>query len=61
MTRSVLQQTDNSLTYLNWGDILKTDIPIARMKNKAGNVVTVSTSSIQSAMTDINDSIKAGN
>ncbi len=55
-----LQQTENSLTYLNWGDAIDADIPIARMRNKAGNIVAVSTASVKSAMEDIADSVKAG-
>ncbi len=54
------QQTDNSLTYLNLADAMTAGVPIARMKNKAGNIVSASTSSVSAAMDAITDSFKAG-
>ncbi len=60
-TKKTKQQTDNSLTYLNWADAVSAGVSYAKMKNKAGNIITASATSVLSAMTDITNSFKAGN
>ncbi len=57
---SLKQQTDNSLTYLNWGAADLAGVPYAQMRNQDGNVVAASLDSIQSAMDAVEDNIRAG-
>jgi hypothetical protein len=58
---AIAQAHPNSITFLNYADAYDSNFPWMNMYNKAGTLVTPSTASVQSAMTDFLDEYSQNN
>jgi hypothetical protein len=58
---TLMQEHNNSLTFVNYADAVKAGFPWMNMVNRAGRLVRPATTSVQSAMADFSDQYNSSN
>ena len=58
---ALVQEHNNSLTFVNYADAVTAGFPWMNMVNRAGSLVRPTTTSVQSAMVDFSDQYNSSN